>query len=261
MKLRNCIKPAVLATALTLAGSGSAWSANVFTFDPSAVGLAPAVTAFTADTLTLADNATLTIDSAGNAVESGVFYIASAALAGNPVSTPGLNSTYGIYGTFSATGTGSFNNTNLSTFNYTLWGDPGHNTTFTLGGGVNAGTNATDIQLAHGSLIPPGTGQVVGPPFNLALQIMNSLIVDNAAFFVSPTPFYFKIASSFTAFGGQISPSANCPPGPGQTCTFVITSGGGTASFVPEPETLALLGIGLIGLGGARRRKLGATGV
>jgi hypothetical protein len=76
------------------------------------------------------------------------------------------------------------------------------------------------------------------------------------SFFIDPVPFYTLAFSNFN----NTSQGIVCDTGP--TCVdatiVAINSENGGTDFngVPEPATLALMGIGLIGIGSIRRRKV-----
>ena len=276
MKLNTLLKPIALGAMLMVGGATSALSANLpFVLNPAGAGLTAGTGdsnplglgvypagSFTADTFNFSDNAVITVDGAGNMTETGIFSTGKVLYGGNTVTSAktGIDNTYGLYGIFTATGTGGLNST-LSTLDFTFWADPGVDTTFSADGSVVTDTGGTDFQIAHGSLIV-GSASLVGPPFNLALQAENTFVIDQPAagsFFYYPAPFYIVIGDSFTAFGqNTITATGACGAGGDPTCNVVITGGAGTAGFVnpvPEPATLGLLGLGLLGLGLSRRRK------
>lgn len=183
----------------------------------------------------------------------------------NNVPFTGLGSSYLLYATFKGSGTFTTNGTD-STFTlnpggvFEFYRDAisvaGTNTTFTnpatgaLSFGKTLGSDGADMLLATGNGIQ-GTGNLTctGSGINCGSfgQLTTfALTADGKKFFVDPVPFY-----DFTLTAGQFNGFA---PVPGATLTL-NGSLDGVFTRIPEPGSLALVGVALLGFAASRRRK------
>ncbi|HBA65031.1 MAG TPA: flocculation-associated PEP-CTERM protein PepA [Methylococcaceae bacterium] len=187
-------------------------------------------------------------------------------LFGGGTSGSGLNSSYGMYALFSGL-TGTFNTVaGITTFTFApsgtlaLYIDPNldtvfGNTTANIGVTANGGDDiliATGVGVAGtGTLNPflPTCGTGSGTTINCGSFGATTSISLNAAgeaYFVDPVPFY-PLAFEAGQFN-NFNPASLAPQ---------LINGSMDVKFggsVPEPTTVALMGLGLLGLG-LRRRK------
>lgn len=178
----------------------------------------------------------------------------------------GLGVTYGLYLTFdlvadwNGDGTfGGFGSTyTLSSLNFSVYKDVGFGvaasrtlfTPATLLADADVTLDGEDVLLGSGSLVA-GLADINlagGTALNSATTYLNTMAGD--AFFVDPSPFY---TLAFNAFN-------NTGPGVQIGVDSIAISAAGVVNFnqVPEPATLALLGMGLVGMGVSLRKRKAA---
>jgi len=178
---------------------------------------------------------------------------------GNAYPTPisGDSNFYELYATFSAGGTYTVTQDPItlhfiltltaSSASATLYSDLGFNDTYNAPA-ATVTPNAGDMTLANATfLFGGGSADLTTNIGSFTLTMAPTLTVpDGEGFFILPRPFYIR-----TNLTGQFTPAPAVIPGTNHLSNSVDVIFQGPAG-VPEPATLGLLGVGLLGL--ARRR-------
>jgi len=271
-------KPFLIATGLA-AGLGlasSAYASPVFTVNPSGIGEPNGP--FQADFINGSSSELLQGNPGAGTLTatSGYLDFTGFSNGGTPVlpGVSGLGVNYQLYVTFDlaatlASGTfGAANSTyNLTSLNYSVFADTGLDSVFTQ---ANAATNTqatvtqntADILLGGGNLITgvAGFDTLNGAFLNSITTYGNT--ANGNLFFTQPNPFYNIAFNAFNNTTQGVIRTGDCTTAGSTDCKISITNAIGGIDFnrasVPEPASIALIGVGLLGLGASLRKRKSA---